>query len=188
MKKAERRRTDSFELWCWRRLLRVSLLDCKEIQQVHPKRNQSWIFIGTADAETLMLWPPDMNWLIGKHPDAGNYWRQEEKGTTENEMVGWHHLLGGHEFEQAPGVGDGQERLACCSPWGHKESDTTEQLNWFIKYLIVFNRMFFTTQLPPVRDSVWLHDSRQRSFITHPFFSSISTLPIKSRSIVFYVT
>ena len=157
IKKAEHRRIDASKLWCWRRLLRVSPLDCKEIQQVHPKGNQSWIFIGMADAEaeTPMLWPPDVkNWLIGKYPDAGNYWRQEEKGTTENEMVGWHHLLDGHEFEQAPGVGDGQERLACCSPWGHKESDTTEQLNWFIEYLIVFSRMFFTTQLPPVRNSL----------------------------------
>ena len=168
-----------------------SPLDCKEIQLVNPKGNQSWIFIGRTDAETEapIFWPLDVkNWLIGKDRDAVNDGRQEEKGTTEDEMVGWHHQLSGHEFEQAPGVGDGHERLACCSPWGHKESDTTEQLNWFIKYLIVFNRMFFTTQLPPVRDSVWVHDSRQRSFITHPFFSSISTLPIKSRSIVFYVT
>ena len=110
-----------------------SPLDYKEIQPVHPKGNQSWIFIGRTDAEveTPILWPPDVkNWLIGKDPDAGKDWRQEEKGTTEDEMVGWHHRLDGHEFEQAPEVGDGQGSLACCSPWGHKELDTTEQLNW----------------------------------------------------------
>ena len=110
-----------------------SLLDSKKIQPVHPKGNQSWIFIGKTDAEaeTPIVWPPDMkNWLIGKDPDAGKDWRQEEKGMTENEMVGWCHQLNGHEFEQAPGVDDGQGSLACCSPWGHKESDMTERLNW----------------------------------------------------------
>ena len=93
-------RIDTFELWCWRRLL--SPLDCKKIQPVHPKGNQSWIFIGRTDveAETLILWPSDVkNWLIWKDPDAGKDWRQEEKGTTEDEMVGWHHQLNGHEFE-----------------------------------------------------------------------------------------
>ena len=108
-----------------------SPLDCKEIQSVHPKGNLSWIFIGRTDAEAPVLWPPDgKNWLTGKDSDAGKDWRQEEKGTTEDEMVGWHHRLDVHEFEQAPGVGDGQGSLACCSPWGHKESDMTEQLNW----------------------------------------------------------
>ena len=109
-----------------------SPLDCKEIKPVNPKGNQFWIFIrGTdAEAETPILWPPDTkNWLTGKDPDAGKDWRQEEKGTTEDEMVASHHQLYGHEFEQAPGVGDGQGNLACCSPWGLKESDTTE-LNW----------------------------------------------------------
>ena len=109
-----------------------SPLDCKEIQPVYPKGNQSWIFIGKTDAEaeTPMLWPPDAkNWLIGKDPDAGKDWRQE-KGTTENEMVGWHHRLNGQEFKKAPGVGDGQGGLACCSPWGRKESDMTQRLNW----------------------------------------------------------
>ena len=108
-------------------------LDCKEIQLVHPKGNQSWIFIGRTDAEaeTPTLWPPDAkNWLIGKDLDAGKDWGQEEKGTTEDEMVRWHHQLDGHKFEQAPGVGDGQGSLACCSPGGRKESDVTEQLNW----------------------------------------------------------
>ena len=123
--------------WCfWTVVLEKTLespLDCKEIQPFHPKGNQSWIFIGRTDAEveTPILWPPDVkNWLIGKDPDAGQDQRQEEKKMTEDEMVGWHHQLKGHEFEQAPGVGDGQGSLACCSPWGHKESDTTEQLNW----------------------------------------------------------
>ena len=106
-----------------------SLLDCKGIQPVHPKGNQSWIFIGRTDAEaeTPILWPPDgKNWLIGKDPDAGRDWRRKEEGMTEDEMVGWHHWLDGHEFEQAPGDGEGQESLAWCSPWGHKELDTTE--------------------------------------------------------------
>ena len=110
-----------------------SPLDCKEIKPINPKGNQSWIFIGRTDAEaeTSILWPPDKkNWLIGKEPDAGQDWRQVEKGTTENEMVGWHHWLGEHEFEQALGVGDGQGTLACCSLWGHKELDMTDQLNW----------------------------------------------------------
>ena len=84
-----------------------------------------------AEAEAPILWPPHAkSWLIWKDPDAGKDWRQEEKGTTEDEMVGWHHLLDGHEFEQALGVGDGQGSLACCSPWGHKKSDMTEWLNW----------------------------------------------------------
>ena len=109
-----------------------SPLDCKEIKPVNPKGNQSWIFIGRIDAEAQapVLWPPDVNsWLIWKDPDAGKDWRQEEKGTTEDEMVGWHHLLDGHEFEQALGVGDGQGSLTCCSPRDRKESDTTEP-NW----------------------------------------------------------
>ena len=131
IKKAECRRIDAFELWYWRRLL--SPFDRKEIQPVHPKGNQFWIFIGRTDAEAeaSILWPPDAkNWLIGKDPDDGKDWRQEEKGMTEDEIVGWHHRLDGHEFEQAPGVGDDQGSLACCSPWGRKESDTTEQMNW----------------------------------------------------------
>ena len=105
-------------------------LDCKEIQPVHPKGNQSWIFIGIfigkthAEAEVPILWPPDKkNWFFGKDPDAGKDWGQEEKGTTEDEMVGWHHWLDAHEFEQALGIGDGQGGLACHSPWGRKESD-----------------------------------------------------------------
>ena len=107
-------------------------MDCKEIK-LFPKGNQSWIFIGRTDAEaeTPILWPPDAKkWLIGKDPDAGKDWRQEEKRTTEDEMVGWHHRLNGHEFEQTLGVGDGQGSLACCSPWGCKESDMAQRLKW----------------------------------------------------------
>ena len=110
-----------------------SPLDCTEIQPVHPKGDQSWIFIWRTDAEAedSIFWPPDVkNWLIWKDPDAGKDWRQEEKGMTEDEMVGWHHQLNGHKFVQALGAGDRQGSLACCSPWGHKESDTTEWLNW----------------------------------------------------------
>ena len=109
-----------------------SPLDCKEVQPTHPKGNQSWIFIGTTDAEAenVILWPPDVkNWLIGKDSDAGKDWRQEEKGTAEDEMVGCHHRIDGHEFEQALGDGDRQGSLECCSPWGHKELDT-EELDW----------------------------------------------------------
>ena len=123
--------------WCfWTVVLEKTFespLDCKEMQQIHPKWDQSWVFTARTDveAETPILWPPDeKNWLIRKNPDAGKDCRQEEKGTTENEMVGWHHRLNGYELEQAPGVGDGQGSLQYCSPWGHKELDTTEPLNW----------------------------------------------------------
>ena len=123
--------------WCfWAVVLEKTLespLDCKEIQPAHPKGNQFWVFIGRTDveAETPILWPPDAkSWLICKDPDAGKDWGQEEKWTTKNEMVGWHHQLNGHEFGWTPGVGDGQGGLACCSSWGRKESDTTEHLNW----------------------------------------------------------
>ena len=118
--------------WFWTVVLEKTLecpLDCKKSHPVNPKGNQSWIFIGRTDAEanTPILWPPDVkNWLIWKDPDAGKDWRWEEKGTTEDEMVGWHHLLDGHEFEWAPGVGGGQGGLACCRLWGRKELDTTE--------------------------------------------------------------
>ena len=107
-----------------------SPLDCREI---HPKGNQSWMFIGRTDveAEAPILWPSDAkNWLIWKDPDAGKDWGQEEEGAIEDEMAGWHHWLNGREFEQALGDAEGQGGLVCCSPWGHKESDTTEWLNW----------------------------------------------------------
>ena len=130
IKKAEHRRRELMLLNCG---AGEDSLDCKEIKPVNPKGSQCWIFIGwtDAEAETLILWPPDANsWLIWKDPDAGRDWGREEKGTSEAEMVGGHHRLDGHEFEQAPGFGDGQGRLVCYSPWGHKESDTTEWLNW----------------------------------------------------------
>ena len=134
VKKAECQRIDAFELWCWRRLLSVeSPLDCREIQPVQPKGNQFWIFIGRTDAEaeTPILWPPHVkSWLIGKDPDAGKDWGQEEKRTTEDEMAGWCHRLDARKFVWNPGVGDGQGGLACCNSWDGKESDTTEPLNW----------------------------------------------------------
>jgi len=109
-------------------------LDCKEIQPVNPEGNQSWIFIGRTDAEAPILWPPDVkNCLTGKDPDTGKDWRQEEKGMTEDEMVGWYCWFNGHEFEQAPAIGEGQGSLVCCNSWGCKESDITEQLNWTVK-------------------------------------------------------
>ena len=120
--------------WCFQTVVLEktleSPLDSKEINPVNPNGNQPWIFIGRTDAEAPILGPPDAkNWLTGKDPDAGKEWRQEEKGMTEDEMVGWHHRLNGHGFEQAPGDGDGQGGLVCCSPWGCKKSETNEQLN-----------------------------------------------------------
>ena len=124
---------------------------CKEMKPVNPIGNQSWISIGgtDAEAEAPILWLPDaQNWLIGKNPDAGKDWRQEEKEMTEDEMVGWHHWLNGHEFEQAPGDGEGQGNLAFHSPCGHRESDITEQLknNNKIKHLL----LLFLSQRSPV--------------------------------------
>ena len=123
--------------WCfWTVVLEKTIespLDCKEIQPVHNKGDQSWVFTGGTDveAETPILWPPHAKcWLIGKDSDAGRDWGQEEKGTTGDEMAGWHHRLDGHEFGWTPGVGDGQRGLACCNSWGLKESDTTKLLNW----------------------------------------------------------
>ena len=123
--------------WCfWTVVLEETLespLDSKEIQLVHPKGNQSWIFIGRtyAEAESPILWPPHVkSLLIGKDPDAGKDWGQEDKGMTEDEMAGWHHWLNGNGFGWTPGFGDGQGSLACCGSWGCKELDTTEQLKW----------------------------------------------------------
>ena len=131
--------------WCfWTVVLEKTLeypLDCKEIQSVHPKRDQSWLFIGKIDieAETTILWPPDAkSWLIWKDLDAGKHWGQEEKGKIEDEMVGWHHRLNGHGFGWTPRVGDGQGGLACCGSWSHKESDMTElnstELGWSLLF------------------------------------------------------
>ena len=118
--------------WCfWTVVMEKTLespLDCKEIQPIHPKENQSWVFFGRTDveAEAPILWPPDAkSWLIWKDSHLGKDWGQEEKGMTEDEMVGWHHWLNGREFEQARGDGEGQERVTRCSSWGCKESDMT---------------------------------------------------------------
>ena len=148
-----------------------SPLDCKEIKPVNLKGNQSWIFIGRTDAETeaSILWPSDAkNWLIGKDPDAGKDWRWEEKGTAEDEMVGWHHWLNGHEFEQAPGVRDGQGSLVCCSPWGHKESDTIELLNWTEGFWAMKTALWLTLKKNSIGETKkagrfpWGHESRAR--------------------------
>ena len=129
-----------------------SLSDFKEIQPAHPKGNQSWIFIGIdAEADAPILWPPDVkNWLTGNDPDAGKGWRQEEKGTTEDEMAGWHHRLYGHESGWTLGVGDGQGGLACCDSWGCKESYITEQLNWtelIYKYIYTHTHTYISIHI-----------------------------------------
>ena len=132
VKKAECRRIGAFELWCWTRLLQVPWTARISNQSIL-KGDLSWMFFGRNDAkaEIPVLCPPHAKcWLIGKDFDAGRDWGQEEKGTTEDEMAGWHHRLDGHESEWTPGVGDGQGGLACCDSWGCKESDTTERLNW----------------------------------------------------------
>ena len=143
--------------WCfWTVVLEKTLespLDCKEIQPVHPKGDQSWVITGRTDAETEtpILWLPDVkNWLFWKDPDAGKDWGQEEKGTTEDEMVGWHQQLDGHEFGWTPGVCDGQEGLACCNSQGRKESDTTERLNW-----TELKISFYFTEIVSFNNSLW---------------------------------
>ena len=132
IKKAEHWRIDAFELWCWRRLLRVSWTARRSnqsiLKEISPGCSLERLMLKLG---TPILWPPDAkSWLTGKDPDAGKDWRQEEKETTEDEMVGWHYQLNGHEFGWTPGVGDWQGGLACCGPQGHKESDMTEWLNW----------------------------------------------------------
>ena len=123
--------------WTTHLLLGLKMFTCKggitvSHHPVNPKGNQPWIFIGRTDAEAKVPihWPPDAkSWLVGKDPDAGKDWRQEEKGAAENEIVRWHHRLNGHEFEQTLGDSEGQGSLACCNPWGYEESDMAEQLN-----------------------------------------------------------
>ena len=134
-KKAEHCRIDAFELWCWRRLLRDAWTSRRSNQSILKKYSWifiPWIFIGETDAEAKAprLWPSDVkSQLIGQDPDTGKDWRQEEKRMTEDKMVGWHHQLNGYEFELAPGDGEEQGSLPCCSPWGCKQSDMTEQMN-----------------------------------------------------------
>ena len=127
VKKAESRRIDAFELWCWRRLLRVPWTARRSNQSILKETSPGC----SAEAEIPVVWPPHAkSWLIGKDSDAGRDWGQEEKGTTEDEMAGLHHQLDAYEFGWTPGVGDRQGGLACCDSWDCKESDTTEQLNW----------------------------------------------------------
>ena len=147
------------ELCSWAVVLEKTLenpLDCKEIQPVSPKGNQSWIFIERTDAEakTPILWPPDAkNWLTGKDLDAGKDWRQEEKGMTKDEMVVWHHWWDEHEFEQALGVGDGQGGLACYSPWSHRvRHDWATELNWTLN--LIWKMEYFFLRL---RQEWWSH-------------------------------
>ena len=122
-----------FELWCWRRFLRLPWTARRSNQSILTEISPGCSLEGRTDAkaETLILWPPHAkSWLIGKDSDAGRVWRQEDKGTTEDEMDGWHHLLNGRESQWTPGAGEGQGGLACCDSWDHKESDMTEQLIW----------------------------------------------------------
>ena len=135
--KAEHEESWAPKNWCfWTVVLEKTLespLDCKEIQPAHSKGDQSWVFIGRTDveAETAILWPPNVkSWLVWKDPDGGKDWGQEEMGTTEDEIAGWHHWLNGEGFGWTLGVGDGQGGLVCCGSWGRKESDATERLDW----------------------------------------------------------
>ena len=132
VKKAEHQRIDAFELWCWRRLLRVPWTARRSNQSILKEISPGCSLEGLMlKLKLQLLWPPHTkSWLIGKDFDAGKDWGQEEKGTTEDEMAGWHHWLYGREFEWTLEVGDEQGGLACCNSWGPKESDTTEQLNW----------------------------------------------------------
>ena len=159
VKKAECQRIDASELL---ENTLESSLDCKEIQPVHPKGDQSWVLIGRTDAkaETPILWPPHAkSWLIGKDSDAGRDWGQEEKGTTEDETDGWHHRLNGPEFVWTPGVGDGQGGLVCCNSWGRKELDMTEWLNWtelgWPKVCSGFSLRSLKNQCKPLTNSIY---------------------------------
>ena len=165
---------ESWELknWCfWTVVLEKTLespLDFKEMQPVHPKGDQSWVFIGMTDveAETLILWPPDVrSWLIWKDPDAGKDWGQEEKGMTEDEMVGWHQRHNGHGFGGTPGVSDGQGGLVCRGSWGRKESDMTEWLNWTelkTKKYIYEHTFYFIGQYFIFRDQIQFERKNQK--------------------------
>ena len=162
--------------WCfWTVVLEKTLespMDCKEIQPVHPKGDQFWVFIGRIDveAETPILWPHDAkSWLIWKDPDAGRDWRQEEKGATEDEMVGWHHRLNGHGFGWTPGVDDGQGGLECCGSWGHKVSDTTERLNWTEVTSVISNSLWPLRLLCP-----WDSPGKNTGLGCHPLLQGAS--------------
>ena len=149
VKKAEYGRSDAFELWCWKRLLRVPWTAQRSNQSMLKEISPGCSWRTDAEAETPVLWPPrEKSWLIGKDPDAGRDRGQEEKGTTEDEMAGWHHQLEWCKFEWTLGVGDGQGGLVCCNSWGCKESDTSEQLNWTeLKFLNKEQEYFFQQKL-----------------------------------------
>ena len=162
--------------WCfWTVVLEKTLespLDCKEIQPVHSEGDQPWDFLGRNDAKakTPVLWPPHAkSWLIGKDFDAGRDWGQEKKGMTEDEMAEWHHWLDGYESEWTPGVGDGQGGLACCDSWGHKESDTTERLNW-TELNWILSTLFLLLNLPFItldQHGNRCHSKASKSFSQH---------------------
>ena len=139
-----------------------SPLDCKEIQPVHSEGDLSWDFFGRNDAkaETLVLWPPHAkSWLIGKDSDVGRDWGQEEKGTTEDEMAGWHHWLYGRESQWTPGIGDGQGGLVCCDSWDRKESDMTERLIWsdlsWVIFVFLCFWIFVLISLNAITNHLW---------------------------------
>ena len=166
--------------WCfWTVVFEKTLespLDCKEIQPVHLKGNQSWVFFGRTDAEaeTPILWPPDVkSWLIWKDPDVRKDWGQEEKWTTEDEMVGWHHRLNGHEFGWTSEVGDGQGGLACCGSWGRKGSDTTEWPTWTETLLLTNLHTEFKTLLVAHASSPWFKKKKKKK--TAKFFDYTSS-------------
>ena len=172
--------------WCfWTVVLEKTLKspsDCKEIQPVHSEGDQSWIFIGRTDAEAEapILWLHNMkNWLLRKNPDAGKDWRQEEKGSTEDEMVGWHHWLNGQEFKQTPAVGDGQGSLACCSPWGHKELDTMS--DWTDNTWITFELVLgaFVLKVRDIRKGYMIEASPQWCFVTFLWSIKLEKAKIK---------
>ena len=147
-----------------------SPLDCEEIQPVNPEGIQPWVFFGGNDAkaEAPVLWPPHVNnWLIGKDSDAGRDWGLEEKGTTEDEMAGWHHWFDGRESEWTPGIGDGQGGLACCDSWGRKESDTTEWLNWTMKWEINNNTIIMGDLIP--HSHLWTDQLNRKLTRKHKF-------------------
>ena len=164
----------------WRtQTARLRVPRTQEIQAVHPQGDQPSVFTPRTDAEAPILWPPDVKkWLIGKDPDAGKDWGQEEKGTTDDEMVGWHHQLEEHGFVLTPGVGDGQGGLACCGSWGCKESDTTERLNWI--ELTPSNHLILCCSLlllPSVFPSIRVFSNESLLHIRWPKYWSFSISP-----------
>ena len=187
IKKAECWRIDAFELRSWRRFLKVPWTARRSNQSVL-KENQLWIFIGRIDfeAQAPILWPPDAkSQVIGKYPDAGKDCRQDEKGMTEDEMVGWHHRLNGHEFEQTPGDGEGLGRLAGCSPWGHKESNTTYWLNnnKCVKWIMRTYHMAQGTLLNALWWSKWEGNPKKRRHMsTHSWLSLLYRNKVVSRN------